>query len=492
MDAEDRLARVAVFVGVVLIVALVVGLVAALASSGPTDTPVAYPNSSEMIPERVEATDPTGDDSPVGDEPRVVLVDDSHGNRFDPGDLQPLRDALGPRHEVVFTTGSQSALRADLSRADAYVVIDPSFSHSEEQVAAVESFVGDGGRVVLLGEPTRVGVTRGPLGGSLRDIRSELGGLSGRFGVAFGTDYLYDEVNNEGNYKRILADGRGELDGDRAALYTATTVRASGGERLLVTPETARLSTRSDARSHTVAVRSGNVVAVGDSTFLAGEKAVVADNERLVRTIAAFAVGGDRTRGVADYPHFLSGDLRVEYTSGELLNATKALVREVRGTGRSVSVSASAGSVSTERTDVLVTTFEDLERSNAPGMGIEVTATSVSVPGYEGPRDRVTVVHRPEGEIDLVVAASSPEHATATVRALNDGRLREDALSNRTIVVVGSTEDEEPGIGEPPGADEPIATPTPGPPETPETPGPTETPEPTETTETPGPPGTSG
>jgi hypothetical protein len=142
--------------------------------------------------------------------------------------------------------------------------------------------------------------------------------------------------------------------------------------------------------------------------------------------------------------------------------------------------------VSTERTDVLVTTFEDLEESNPPGTGIEGTAASVPVPGYERPRDRVTVVHRPEGEIDLVVAASSPEHATATVRALNDGRLREDALSNRTIDVVGSTEDEEPGIGEPPGADEPIATPTPG---LPETPGSLEISEPTATPET---PGTSG
>jgi hypothetical protein len=81
----------------------------------------------------------------------------------------------------------------------------------------------------------------------------------------------------------------------------------------------------------------------GCRTFLTGEKPVVADNERLVRTIAAFAGGGDRTRGVADYPHFLSGDLHVGYTPGELLNATKALVREVRGAGRSVSVSARPG-----------------------------------------------------------------------------------------------------------------------------------------------------
>jgi len=457
MDAEDRRKRVAVFVGVAVVVALIVGLVVTLGGSGPADTSPAYPNTSEIVPEQVEANDEAVDEGAVGDESRVVLVDDSHGNRFEEDDLRPLLGALSPRHEVVFTGGNSVDLEESLSEADAYVVIDPSFQHSEEQAAAVESFVEDGGRVILLGEPTRVGVARGPLGGSLIDIRSELGRLSARLGVSFGTDYLYDEVNNEGNYKRVLADGRGDLDDNRTALYTATTVEAPDGERLLVTPETTRLSTRSEARGHPVAVRTGNVIAVGDTTFLADGKSVVADNERLVRTLAAFAVGGDRSRGVADYPHFLSEEPKVRYTSGELVNATKTIAGDVRATGRSPTVSASTRSLAPRRTDVLVTTFDDLDRMNEDETGIELTATSVSVPGYEGSRDRVAIVHRPEGPIDLVVAAASPDRARATARALAGGRIREDVLSNRTAVIVGS--DGGGGQPEPPTGGQPEPTP---------------------------------
>ncbi|MEF8789034.1 MAG: DUF4350 domain-containing protein [Haloarculaceae archaeon] len=460
MDAEDRLARAGIFVGVAVVVALVVGFGATLGSSGPSDTSVAYPNASDMVPEVVEATDGTAEAGPVGEESRVVLVDNSHANRFDPDDLRPLLEELGADHEVVFTSGGDD-LEAALSEADAYLIVDPGVPHSETEADAVESFVADGGRVVMLGEPTRVDVATGPLGGSLVDVRSRLGRLGSRFGVAFGTDYLYDEVTNEGNYKRVLAEGRGDLEGNRTALYTATTVEAPGGERLLVTPETTRLAARSEARRHPVAVRSGNVVAVGDSTFLTGGKSVVADNERLVRTIAAFAVGGDRTRGVADYPHYLPDEPRISYTSGELLNATKALAREVRATGRSPTVSATTRSLAPRRTDVLVTTFDDLERMDATATGLAVTSTTVSVPGYEGSRDGVAVVHRPAGPIDLVVAAASPERATAVVGTMNGGEFHGEVLSDRTAVtVVPETEEAEEGTngpgtdtGEPPAGD---------------------------------------
>jgi hypothetical protein len=186
---------------------------------------------------------------------------------------------------------------------------------------------------------------------------------------------------------------------------------------------------------------------------------VVADNERLVRTIAAFAVGGNRTRGVADYPYYLSGEPQVKYTSGELLNASKAVARDLRAAGLSPTVSASTRSLAPRRTDVLVTTFDDLEDTNDPATGIEVTALSVSVPGYDGDREAVAVVHRPDGPIDLVVAAASADRAADIVRALGDGSIRDDALSDRTAVVTGPVEEDE---GESDGA-----TPTPQPTPTP-------------------------
>lgn len=467
MDTDDRLVRVGVFVGVVVVVALVFGVIAALGGpSGPRDTAVAYPNASDMVPIQAEAADDSLGEAPVGGEPRVVLIDDSHANRIDEDDLRPIFESLGADHEVMYTTDARGDLQASLAAADAYVVADPAIAHTDEEVDEVGAFVENGGRVVLLGEPTRVGVG-GVFGGTLLDIRSNVGDLGTRLGVSFETDYLYDDVNNEGNYKRVFADGRGPLEGSRAAFYTATSVRAEGGTPLLVTPETTRLSQESEARGHTVAVRTGNVMAVGDSTFLTGGKSIVADNERLVRAIAEFAVGGDRTRELADYPYFLPEEPRVRYTSGELLNATKTVGNQLRESGRTPTLSATGDSFSADRTDVLVATVDDLEASNIPETGVRVTVAGVSVPGYDGPRDGVAIVHRPEGPIGLVIVASSPERATAVVTALGDGTIRADALSETTAVTLVQPDDDDdddvvvdddPTGGEP---TEPVPDPTP-------------------------------
>jgi hypothetical protein len=466
MDTDDRLVRVGVFVGVVVVVALVLGVVAALGGpSGPRDTAVAYPNASDMVPVQAAAVSSTAADEPVGGEPRVVLIDDSHANRIDEDDLRPIFESLGSEHEVMYTTDRRGDLQASLAAADAYVVADPAIAYTDEEIDEVGAFVENGGRVVLLGEPTRVGVG-GVFGGTLIDIRSNVGDLGTRLGVTFETDYLYDDVNNEGNYKRVFADGRGDLEGSRTAFYTATSVRAEGGTPLLVTPETTRLSQQSEARGHTVAVRTENVMAVGDSTFLTGGKSIVADNERLVRAIAEFAVDGERTRDLADYPYFLPEQPRVRYTSGELLNATKTVGNQLRDSGRTPTLSATGDSFSADRTDVLVATVDDLEASNIPETGVTVTVAGVRVPGYDGPRDGVAVVHRPEGPIDLVIVASSPERATAVVTSLGDGTIRADALSETTAVTLVQPEeedddevaDDDPIGGEP---TEPMPDPTP-------------------------------
>jgi hypothetical protein len=49
---------------------------------------------------------------------------------------------------------------------------------------------------------------------------------------------------------------------------------------------------------HPLAVRTENVVAVGDATFFEGANYRVADNDRLVSNLVSFLVSGDRTRGV--------------------------------------------------------------------------------------------------------------------------------------------------------------------------------------------------
>ena len=435
MSAEDSLAgRVAVF-GAVLLLVVAGGVALGVTTApAPADTGVDYPAVDGLVPTVLDASD-DGAARVRTDERQVVLVDDAHGNRLLPSEYDPLVAAYGTDVEVRFLR-DDSQLRSALARADALVVADPSIAYTSEENDAVEEFVDEGGRLVLLGEPTRFRVA-GPIGAPLPS-RSRIDALAGRFGVAFGTGYLYDQSTNDGNFKRVVARGSGSLADRRAALYTATTVRATDGTVLLRTTETTRYSDDGAVGARPVAVRTGNVLAVGDTTFLEGQKDLVADNERVVETIARFAVEGTRERTLTEYPHLLDRSPRLRYTAPALLNASKAAANGLRDEGFDPRLSN--GAAGANDTDVLLATYDDLNARTA-WTDVTVTGSQVSVPGYRGARVNTTVVHQPRGTDSVVVVGPSAATVRRAVDVLAAGEIRAEALSGRTAVLrnVGNT-----------------------------------------------------
>lgn len=424
-------ARLAVFLAILLVV--VGGSVAFGVASVPTpgDTAVDYPEASGLVPEQVAATDDA--ETVRTDERHVVVVDDAHGNRPLESEYDPFVAAFGPNTEVRFLA-DESQIRESLAGADAFLVADPSIAFTSDETDAVEAFVEDGGRLVVLGEPTRYRVA-GPVGSPL-PVRSRVDTLAGRFGIAFGTGYLYDQSANDGNFKRVLADGEGLLADRRVALYTAAAVRSSGGSTLLSTAETTRSSDTSAVGSRTVAVRDGNVLAVGDTTFLEGEKDLVADNERLVETIARFAVSGDRERSLTEYPYLMARDAQVRYTGPALLNASKTAANDLRDGGFDPSLTL--GAAGANDTDLLVATYDDLGPGTA-WTDISAEGSQVSVPGYRGARSNTTLVYNPEGTDSVVVVGPDPRAIERAVTVLVEDEMREEAISDRTVVLRNAT-----------------------------------------------------
>lgn len=234
----------------------------------------------------------------------TLLVDTSHDNRVEPRALQPL---LSPVVEAGYDVEvhRRGNFTEALDDADALIVADPGDPYGPDELDAIEDFVEDGGRLLILAEPTRVQVSASLFGTSIVPMRSEVTELGSRFDLAFDTEYVYDSQRNDANYKRPLvtpASGasvspfRGNLtDVGNVSLYTATSVRSvGGGATVLETYETARVSDTDDVGPVPVAVRDGNVLAVGDATFLGADYHRVADNEAFVARLAEFLVGGER------------------------------------------------------------------------------------------------------------------------------------------------------------------------------------------------------
>jgi hypothetical protein len=311
VNAEDAVRYVGVVAGVALLVVVAAVVGASLVSPAPPaadadeDVSTAEP-PPEYAPDAVVAT-------PIESTGRVTVSDDLRArevgaktvvidtdSRVEIEDVRPLVAALvRAGHDVRFSGESLDDALAD---ADAYVRIDPGTDLDTEEIETLRAFTNNGGRMLLVGEPNRVRISQSLFSASVTTRRTDMTNLASEYGLVFGTRYLYDTTTNDGNFKNVLAsptDADDAPDLDRVAMYTAARVEVRGGQVLLRTPDTTELSNGGEAGRYGVAVRKGNVVALGDSTLLGDGRHNVADNEAFIGEVAGFLVGGERTGSIS-------------------------------------------------------------------------------------------------------------------------------------------------------------------------------------------------
>ncbi len=283
----------------------------------------------------------------------VVVVDDAHGNQYQPSEVQTLLDALARRDATTTMNTDPSALATDLKAASAYLVISPSLPFTIEEVRELQEFVANGGRMVVFTDATR-GIplydASGNAVGSDADVNS-VNPLLEPFGITINADYLYNLTSNEGNFRNVYLQASptaGVMRGvQRAAFYGTHSVEAEAGTPLLL-GDGSTYSSLTDATpigdpqqvwAAAAMSQDGNVLAFGDFTFLMPPYNTVADNGPLINDVADFLLGGKRTGVLANYPYvFQGGTADIMATSdvqmtAELLGALAGLQTELRAAG---------------------------------------------------------------------------------------------------------------------------------------------------------------
>lgn len=162
-----------------------------------------------------------------------VVIDFAHFNQLDPRGLQPLASALARRGHATRvwisdidpfaitslseTPDQSKALEEQLHDASALIVISPFVLWSSEEIAVVERFVADGGRLLLISDPDIIG-----------DAAVYTNLLAEPFGIVFNDDYLYDTVRNDKNYTHFFQgeflDQAEALDGMDIAFYGGRSI----------------------------------------------------------------------------------------------------------------------------------------------------------------------------------------------------------------------------------------------------------------------------
>ena len=284
---------------VVLIVAAAFAIPAATDSATerePLETPEYDPDTLATTP--IPAEGEIEADESLGNNVGVVVIDDSHSNRFSRADIAPLvRELTRIGYGVRFYDGTQT-LDQELSNVNAFVVVDPAQEFDSDEIEDVREFTEEGGHLLMVGEPNRKSISAGFFGTSVSEQESALTTLAGRYDMSLGTSYLYNLETNGGNYKHITArpTPESELDFDSVTMFTAAPVFSRSGTVLLRAADNTHEAGIDSTRRHPVAVHreEENAMLLGDSSFLRSDRYNVGDNEQFAAFLVEYLISGER------------------------------------------------------------------------------------------------------------------------------------------------------------------------------------------------------
>ena len=291
--------RLLVSVAVVVVIVAVAFAIPAATDTPETREPLDTPeyDAETLAATPIPAEGEIDADGSLGNRDGVVVIDQSHSNRVDRDDLQPLVEELvSIGYGVRFYEGEQS-LGQELSNANAFVVIDPADEFERDEITEIREYTDEGGHLLMVGEPNRKRVSASFFGTSISNQESALTTLAGRYDMSLGTSYLYNLETNGGNYKHVVASPTPEsgLDFERVTMFTAAAVHARDGTVLLRSAANTHESGIDGSDRYPVAVydEDDNAILVGDSTFLADDRFNVGENEQFAAYLVEFLISGE-------------------------------------------------------------------------------------------------------------------------------------------------------------------------------------------------------
>jgi len=170
----------------------------------------------------------------------------------------------------------EEQLEEELPMADVFIVVCPREEFSKDDRETVDEFVNNGGKLLLIADPTR---------------RGEMNSLSIRFRLIFEPDYLYNLKEYDANYRNIFITEfkENEITNDlkKVAFYTAGSISSANSSIALVDENTfsSLIETRTKLSPIALANES-RVLAIYDLTFISEPYNGILDNNQLISNIA--------------------------------------------------------------------------------------------------------------------------------------------------------------------------------------------------------------
>ena len=368
----------------------------------------------------------------------LLVVDAQHVNAFTESELVSFTSRVADRGFEVEFVGDFTPIidpeqiqsryfeLADrLRRADSFAVILPQVPFSAAEAALVEQFVQKGGKLLLVSDPGRP---------------QSINGLAKRFGVDFQADYLYNTLDNDVNFKRIMVRDF-QPDQLTAGLDTITleyagSVRSSGDGLAFASPGTRSSLLESVGTFSTMAWGdSRSVLALSDFTFMVPSNDALLDNGRLVSNIADYITDSQRDFLLSDFPYFFgdAGDEGVDILLGQpaLLSAGQQMKT---GLGRRGTLSQITPLEDLSRDTVFLGLYDDapqvLQHLQTAGVRVDDTLGTPFVTELALQGTAVFLLDQDQERDMLVILADTPQTLAGAVGRMFTGDYRGDLLSD--------------------------------------------------------------
>jgi len=207
----------------------------------------------------------------------TILLDLAHDNDFDIEELNVLTSRLISRGLTIeLLEYLEDGLEEELTEADAFIIVCPQIGFSTEERDSISEFVNNGGKLLLITDPTR---------------RGKMNSISLKFGLIFEADYLYNMKENDANYRNIFVAEFKENEItkklNKIAIYTAGSISSDGGGIAFVDENTfsSLIETR-EKLSPMAQTSESKVLAFYDLTFITEPYNGILDNNQLISNIA--------------------------------------------------------------------------------------------------------------------------------------------------------------------------------------------------------------
>ena len=379
----------------------------------------------------------------------IVVLDQAHGNQFTREELATLDGLLAARGRQLRPL-TEGDLAAALRPAGALVVIAPVRGYAAADAQAVADFVARGGRVLLVGDPTRYNIEfdetdifAPPV---IETAQVPLNDLANAFDITFRGDYLYNTVANEGNFRNIVLDedglGQGALTEGLAhlALYSSHSLQLGPTAAPLLSADDDTWSSATDRPGGlTLAALSpaesdaGQVLAVGDVHFLLEPYNTVYDNGAFAARVADFLAGGATDGGLAGFPFFLDSPVELTYSEDpdlgpDAFDDVIALQAAFRDTGLSLALADEPAGDRDTLTLGLYNRADDVaDLLDGAGIDLTITPAISAVADAPPPANAVRLVKSPLGDVEMagtaliLLAEEGDRQQVVVLAASNDG-----------------------------------------------------------------------